>query len=281
MGLQKYSSAHETQTTTLKHTYGKVYYIRYLDDFLLGIKGPKILAVNVRKEISQFIKSDLQFELKYSDLYHAKSSKIRYLNFDIYVPDLKNTDVTGLKEIIAFKKLRNKVKLKKKVIKDRWITFLNRIIQAKIMNKTNQIIAGVTSKIKANKTANSVITRELLDILKVPTEKIVTKHKNTNIDIKELAEKWGIEAKRYLEENWLKDDELNKIIGGQELLDAHKHLLECMSKVVSNKNLTLIVEKNIKNNKTRGNIINHAIQNQNLYPKIYIPQNNFVNQMRE
>lgn len=286
MSLTKYSLVDDKQIADIIRVYHKVYYVRYAANFLLGIRGPKSLAIDTKEEISKFIKSDLQLELKYSDLYHAKSSKVRYLGFDICIPNVKSIGISKLKETIAFKKLRNRIKLKKKVIEDRWESFLSRLIQKKIINKTNIILAGVTNKIKANKIINNIITEEILDILKAPTKKTIVKQKDSNTNIKELTEKWVIEVKRYLKENWLKDEELIDIIGGQELLEAHKHLLECMSKAISSKNLALMVDKNIKkfkNNKVKRYTINHSIQSQkqSFYPRIYLPQDNFVNRMRE
>jgi hypothetical protein len=187
----RYSHADEVQIGVIKQLYHKIYYVRYADNFLLGVRGPKSLAVDVSEKIPQFIKSDLQLELKHSNLYHAKSSKVRYLDFDIGILDVKNTNASKLKEIIAFKKLRNRIKLKKKVIEDRWESFLNRLIIKKITLKTNEILAGATNKIKANKITSSIITEEILDILKISTEKVVATQKdfNSNISIKELTEK--------------------------------------------------------------------------------------------
>lgn len=288
MGLLKYPLVDETQIITVKQVYRKVYYVRYFDDFLIGIRGSKSLAADVREEISQFIKSDLQLELKYSDLYHAKSNKVRYLGFDIGVPNFKNTGFSKLKETIAFKKLRNRIKYKKKVIEDRWESFLDRLIRKKISNQTNKILSGVTNKIKANKITNDIIVEKILDILKVPTEKVIDKYKgfNTDINIKELAEKWGIEAKRYLKDNWLQDEDLSGIIGGQELIDAHKHVLECMSKVISNENLALMTKRNfrgLKDKNVRGFTLYRATHglNQSFRPRVYVPQDSFVNRLRE
>ena len=151
MGIMRTSLTNETQMTAIEEKYHRVYYVRYIDDFLLGIKGPKILAINVREEISQFIKSNLQLELKFADLHHAKSSKVRYLEFDVRIPNYKHIGMSKLKDNIAFKKLRNKIKQRKSIVEYRWKTFLDRIICRKIANKVNGILRGMCGK-KTNET---------------------------------------------------------------------------------------------------------------------------------
>ena len=67
----------------------RVYYNRYFEHFILGIYGPKILAIDVKDEASQFIKCNLQLELQFVELHYVKSSKVKYLGFDIKVPNHK------------------------------------------------------------------------------------------------------------------------------------------------------------------------------------------------
>ena len=61
----------------------------YFEHFILGIYGPKILAIDVKDEASQFIKCNLQLELQFVELHYVKSSKVKYLGFDIKVPNHK------------------------------------------------------------------------------------------------------------------------------------------------------------------------------------------------
>lgn len=119
MGLVRYTLADEQKAVVGAKVFDTIYYVRYLDEFLLGIKGLKSLAADIKKKISQYIKSDLQLALISSELYNVKSSKVRYLGFDISVLDVKNNRTLKLKKIIAFKKLRNKIKLKKKIVENR------------------------------------------------------------------------------------------------------------------------------------------------------------------
>lgn len=115
-----------------KRIFRRVYYSRYADNFLLGIRGPKILAIDVRDETTQFIKCNLQLELQFAEVYHAKSNKVRYLGFDIKVLNSAHNDKPIIKHMIAFKK----IKQKNPIVQTQKETLLNQGLQKKITKIT-------------------------------------------------------------------------------------------------------------------------------------------------
>jgi hypothetical protein len=58
-------------------------YVRYVDDFLFGIAGPKSLVITIKKRVIQFVKSDLKLELVGGEVTHVSSGKISFLGLDI------------------------------------------------------------------------------------------------------------------------------------------------------------------------------------------------------
>ena len=80
--------------------------IIFLCIFLLGVRGPKKLAVDIKEEISRYIKNNLQIELKKSDLNNAMSSNIKFLGFDVKVPRFKETEVLKPQENIEERRLK-------------------------------------------------------------------------------------------------------------------------------------------------------------------------------
>lgn len=129
MGLQ--------QAGFSKRIFRRVYYTRYVDNFLLGIRGPKFLAVDARDEASQFIKCNLQLELRFAEVYHTKYNKIKYLGFDVKVPVNKSSYTSKIKSTIGFKKLKNKLKQKKSITQACEEAFLNRISRKNIIEKVH------------------------------------------------------------------------------------------------------------------------------------------------
>jgi group II intron reverse transcriptase/maturase len=69
-------------------SYRRVVYIRYADDFLIGVIGSKQDAETIKQDVSVFLKSQLNLELSGDKtlVTHAKD-KARFLSFDIYSND--------------------------------------------------------------------------------------------------------------------------------------------------------------------------------------------------
>lgn len=64
----------------------KLYYIRYADDWLIGIWGSKKDATKIRKKIEIFLKEklDLELSIEKTKITHASKEKVRFLGYEIY-----------------------------------------------------------------------------------------------------------------------------------------------------------------------------------------------------
>nr|QFP99053.1 hypothetical protein [Rhizaria sp.] len=96
-----------------------IYYVRYADDFLLGINGPRSLAVEVKKEISTFISSDLHFECSKAGLHHALSDWVDYLGFSLQFRDNASAAKPG-KEMEAIKRFQARAKKNLSRVKEQY-----------------------------------------------------------------------------------------------------------------------------------------------------------------
>ena len=68
----------------------RVRYVRYVDDFLLGIAGSKELVQKIRNRIITFVKSDLKLNLTGGKITHIAAGKVKFLGMLISaVPDSK------------------------------------------------------------------------------------------------------------------------------------------------------------------------------------------------
>jgi hypothetical protein len=62
-----------------------IQYVRYADDFLMGIVGPREFALEVRSKVDLFIKSNLHLEVRKNDLINRNEGGITFLGFLIYL----------------------------------------------------------------------------------------------------------------------------------------------------------------------------------------------------
>ena len=69
----------------------RLWYVRYADDFLLGLIGTKEEALTIKKRIKEFLKSiGLELSIEKTLITHARSGKARFLNYHINLMDSKN-----------------------------------------------------------------------------------------------------------------------------------------------------------------------------------------------
>ncbi len=75
-----------TQSKLPKDTnYIRIRYIRYADDWIIGVTGSKILAEEIRKDIEKFLKEELKLKLNLDKTFirHAKTEKATFLGIEI------------------------------------------------------------------------------------------------------------------------------------------------------------------------------------------------------
>lgn len=86
-----------------------LYYVRYADDFLIGINGPRSLAIEVEKEVLAFIGSDLHFKSATAELHHARSDWVDFLGFSLQFRSNVSVGKPG-KEMEAIKRFQERAK---------------------------------------------------------------------------------------------------------------------------------------------------------------------------
>ena len=71
----------------------KLYYVRYADDWLLGIWGSKNDAIIIREKIEVFLKErlDLELSIEKTKITNASKEKVQFLGYDIYSPTPKES----------------------------------------------------------------------------------------------------------------------------------------------------------------------------------------------
>ena len=65
----------------------RLWYVRYADDFLLGLSGPKNEAVEIKNKIAEFLRNDLKLELNHDKtlVTHAHDECAKFLGYEVTV----------------------------------------------------------------------------------------------------------------------------------------------------------------------------------------------------
>jgi Type II intron maturase/Reverse transcriptase (RNA-dependent DNA polymerase) len=84
-------------------------YVRYADDFLIGVVGPKEFAIEVRSKVNQFVKGDLHIEIKKNDIVNRNEGAVKFLGFAIYLPAFRNKIRVKWKSTASVQKYKQRV----------------------------------------------------------------------------------------------------------------------------------------------------------------------------
>lgn len=131
----------------------RVRYVRYVDDFLLGIAGPKSLVKKIRDRIISFCESNLKLQLTGGDITHIGAGKVKFLGMNISsVPFSKFPRRFG-KIVEKKKRIKNRIKLHKSIREVRLVksvqTALKKAVQKN--SKANLSTENITQIVLALK----------------------------------------------------------------------------------------------------------------------------------
>ena len=84
-------------------------YVRYADDFLVGVVGPKEFAVRVKMKIDQFVRGDLHLEIKKNDIVNRNEGAVKFLGFAVYLPTFRNKTRLKFNDIASTQKYKRRV----------------------------------------------------------------------------------------------------------------------------------------------------------------------------
>ena len=97
------------QTPCKSQTDKKIKYIRYADDFLIGVNGSREDCQKIKQKIAEFMMNELNMELsKEKTLITHSSEKVRFLGYDVFIR--RNNEVKKVGNLqISQRTLNNKV----------------------------------------------------------------------------------------------------------------------------------------------------------------------------
>jgi hypothetical protein len=115
-------------------------YVRYADDFLIGIIGSRKYALQVKQDITNFLKSNLHLDVSKSELVNRNEGKVSFLGHFIKLVNLKMKTRVQNKKIAAAQKAKNKILSRIKVNDQR----LARALFLRTQKKTIEILSNVS-----------------------------------------------------------------------------------------------------------------------------------------
>lgn len=208
-----------------KQVYHKIYYVRYVDDNIMGVKGPKSLAVRIKKRVSDFLKSTLHFSLKENNIVHAMYEKVDFIGFDIKAPKRSESSIVEARKIINFKKIRNRLSLKKKALEDRYQKVLLQTYEVILKKKLK--ILGKGGKVNSKKKIEHLASQDAIKLHELSLAK------NKNWDPKKFTFKnWVSREIRHLKESWVQEDLLREQ-GLENIITSYRHFIKAMENVLS------------------------------------------------
>jgi retron-type reverse transcriptase len=252
------------------NVYHRVYYVRYADDYLIAVKGPKWLAKEIMKKSQDFLKSSLHFSLKGGDLAHGSHNAVRFLGFDIKIPSREERSVVETRKILSFKKIRNRLVNRKRIMKERYEKSLFKIYESEKRKTLKTLING-----KADKTEKTKVLKEFAKksaINQVDKALTVLNEKSSVEQYTSLL----IKERKQLVESWVPEEEL-KNLGFTEVIEAREKFLKAMELAANKDNLKGLREEEVKRIKSNPNHKQMHIdrvlhgQPQGLGPRIYAP----------
>jgi hypothetical protein len=86
----------------------RITYVRYANDFIVGIKGSRDFALKIATEIESFIKSNLHFSVKGVVLTNRDKEAIPFLGFKIYLSSIKQNTKTKNNKIKSMEQYKKK-----------------------------------------------------------------------------------------------------------------------------------------------------------------------------
>ena len=189
----------------------RIRYVRYVDNFLFGIAGPKELVIRVKKRILHFVKSNLKLELTGGEITHIASGKVVFLGVEISgVPHSKFPRRFG-KAIEQKRNANNRLNQQQKVKDDRILKAIQLALKKAVRgNKLQNFKFPTDFKIKFRAIMETIISNEEFAAVSISTYKdfisaIYKTHKLVPARVLEILKQLEIELK-----NWEKQAPKNE-----------------------------------------------------------------------
>jgi len=277
MGILRKIKIDKQQSNIMFHL---LYYLRYADDYLIAVNGPKWLAKKIKKRIENFLKFNLFFQLKYSELKHCRDNKVRFLGFDIKVLEKKEGNIVETRKILSFRKLRNRISSRKRSIEYRFEKAIFHTYESEKLKILKYLMQGRKIKMSIKEAGRLLALKDATEL-----NNLIKLQGNKWILGQELFSEWIDREYSRLRSSWIKKTEIEKL-GFSQVNATYHHFLEILDQVRNKKNLDKFKKKELKrikvNSKFKQSHVDKILYgiSQGLNVKIYAPISEFKDKMR-
>lgn len=140
----------------------RVKYTRYLDNILIGVRGPKIVVLQIKKEFQNWLKSNLHLSIKESEtkVTYSIGNKIEFLGFSLFRRSYSQAPYRNSRRIEKRKRIMNRIQGYKDLTKRKLAKILRIRITKIIENKL-----GGTNKTEEKNHFTKELSENLIHII--------------------------------------------------------------------------------------------------------------------
>ena len=165
-------------------------YVRYADDFLIGIIGSRKYALQVRQDVTNFIKSNLHLDVSRSELVNRHEGKVTFLGHSIKLVSLIIKTRVQHSSISAAKKAKNRVLSRIKINEEK----LARALFYRTQKKTIEVLNSVSQSLNLKPTSKknveaSAFTAAIKHLEKIRDKIFTTTPHNTKKTLNSAMDK--------------------------------------------------------------------------------------------
>lgn len=236
-GIPRKATTDEQQGDKVYH---KIHYVRYADDYLIAIKGPKSLALKVKTAAGNFLKSSLHFGLKGGELTHAKDEKFRFLGFDVKLPGRGERSVVENRRILSFKKLRNRIANRKLALEERFNKSMRKAYETKLKDALKNLSKANMNKAEREEQIKLLARDEALNL----DRKAQSMEKSWSPAGGPFKE-WVRKELSHLQQSWIQESDL-KELGMDRVIYSYNQFISALSEATKGEALNKIKAEEVK-----------------------------------
>ena len=198
-----------------------IQYVRYADDFLIGIVGSREYASQVRKDINNFIKGNLHLKIRKDNLVHRNDNPIKFLGHLIGLPEFKAKTSAVSKAIRAARKHKRSSIARFTAGDKRLARAKSYEFQANILKQVRSLAQKMKASISNSDNVNNIsciiaykeLSIHLMEKLKLNNWKQLVKllHQ-TDLSPSDSGDNLNPALKRWMDHLQIESDRLNEFV---------------------------------------------------------------------